>query len=254
MIVGIWQYDISWQNPSVNFDALEKQLSEYSSEIDLLVAPEMLSTGFTMQPEELTLWSHEVLSQKLLELSQKYNTGIAASFVIQIEDKYYNRFYFVGDGAISHYDKRHLFRMAGEHEHYEPGAAQQVIVNFRGVRFLLQVCYDLRFPVFSRNVNLSYDAVIYVANWPKARVNAWHTLSMARAIENQAYCIACNRTGEDDNGIKYNGYSSFSDFLGHNEVLVNDEGMLMGQINMKQLSHYRSKFPAYKDQDYFEIK
>ncbi|MBU1309632.1 MAG: amidohydrolase, partial [Gammaproteobacteria bacterium] len=165
-----------------------------------------------------------------------------------------NRCYFVTpDGSVSYYDKKHLFRMAGEHQAYQAGA-ERVVVAYRDWRILLQVCYDLRFPVFSRNRN-DYDIALYVANWPAARSHAWCTLLQARAIENQAFVLGCNRVGRDGNGVDYSGDSMVVDYTGQAvaELAPKQAGVLCATLDYAQLAQYRQNFPAYLDADRFQL-
>ena len=252
--VAVLQTTLVWQDCHANLTQLTAQLADLE-QVDLIVLPEMFSTGFSMdssqvaepEPGEALLW--------LKQQAALYQAAITGSVAVRTaEDHRVNRLYFVApDGAVQFYDKRHLFRMAGEHHAYQAGQ-QRVIVNYRGWRILLQVCYDLRFPVFSRNKN-DYDAMIYVANWPAPRSRAWWVLLQARAIENQAYVFGCNRVGQDGNGMQYVGDSLIVDYLGKPtaELAADEAGVLYATADLKALHAFREKFPAALDADKFDL-
>jgi predicted amidohydrolase len=183
----------------------------------------------------------------------KYNIAICGSTIISEKEEIYNRFLFVTPDATAYYDKRHLFAMGGEQACYNSGNSQ-VVVNFRGWRIMLLICYDLRFPVWSRNKN-NYDLVIYVANWPASRRKVWDTLLKARAIENQCYVAGCNRVGTDDRNIVYNGGSKIVDERGEliNEDADNAQGIIHSKISLDRLHKFRDDFPVWKDADNFKI-
>ena len=195
MKVIILQTDICWANPEANRVHLDEMLDAQSG-ADLYVFPEMFSTGFCTQPEGVAEPADSETLQWMKRKAKEKDCALAGSIAVEEEGKYYNRFYFVTpDGQVRWYNKKHLFTYGGEDKHYTPGN-ERVVASFRGVRFLLEVCYDLRFPVWSRNRG-DYDAILYVASWPTPRVEAWKALLRARAIENQCYVIAVNRTGKD---------------------------------------------------------
>ena len=212
LTVSVIQSELFWEDPEANREAFAKQIAGIENS-DLIILPEMFTTGFSMRSNELaeTMVGPSVAWMK----AQARNSGAAinGSLIIKEEGKYYNRSIFTyQDGRVEHYDKRHLFRMADEHAHFSEGTERK-IVELKGWRICLQVCYDLRFPVFSRNQN-DYDLLIYVANWPEARADAWSTLLKARAIENQCYLIGVNRIGADTKGISYSGASVVLDAKG----------------------------------------
>ncbi|MFN3901247.1 MAG: amidohydrolase, partial [Alishewanella aestuarii] len=211
--VAMLQTELVWQDTAANLQALSQQLAAAPA-ADLLVLPEMFASGFSMDSAGIAEREPGPALSWLKQQAAHYQSAIAGSLAVRTADGHYvNRLYFVTpDGAVQSYDKRHLFRMAGEHQAYAAGQ-QRVIVNWQGWRILLQVCYDLRFPVFSRNLG-DYDAIIYVANWPAPRSRAWWLLLQARAIENQAYVFGCNRVGQDANGLNYRGDSLIVDYLG----------------------------------------
>ena len=208
MKLTLIQADQVWKDPAANRDRV-RQLVMSQEDTDLIILPEMFATGFVTEPEGVAESDH----------SESLNCAIAGSLAIreQASGAYRNRFYFVKpDGSVRYYDKHHLFTHSGEHLRYSPGE-ERVVVEYKGVRILLQVCYDLRFPVFCRNkavgAGADYDLIIYVASWPEQRIAAWDALLKARAIENQCYVAGVNRVGEDP-GNKYSGHSTFIDPYG----------------------------------------
>ncbi len=255
MRIALYQQNIVWENIDSNLEKIENILSEVSGKCDLLVLPEMFSTGFTTNPTNVS----EKMSGKavsfLIEKSKQYLLSICGSVVIEEGGKTFNRMLFVrADGQLEHYDKRHLFRMSGEDNYFSAGKEQKII-NFMGFNILLQVCYDLRFPVWSRNVNNAYDMAIYVASWPIPRIKVWDTLLHARALENQCFVVGVNRVGEDP-AVKYNGGSRLIDFLGRDIAKIDDdtEDYVICEIEKEKLNAFREKFPAYLDADNFNIK
>ncbi|MBU2070882.1 MAG: amidohydrolase [Gammaproteobacteria bacterium] len=249
--VALLQTELVWQDAPANRNQLAAQLQQVKA--DLIVLPEMLSSGFSMQSAAIA----EVEGETLAWLKQQATlcgAALCGSVATRIDSGCVNRCYFVTpDGSVSYYDKKHLFRMAGEHQAYQAGA-ERVVVAYRDWRILLQVCYDLRFPVFSRNRN-DYDIALYVANWPAARSHAWCTLLQARAIENQAFVLGCNRVGRDGNGVDYSGDSMVVDYTGQAvaELAPKQAGVLCATLDYAQLAQYRQNFPAYLDADRFQL-
>lgn len=253
MTLTILQHDITWANPEDNRRHLAAMMDAQPAS-DLYVLTEMWSTGFVTQPVAKTVETADGSSLRWMkEQACQRQAAIAGSIVVEEKGRYYNRFYFVKpDGEVASYDKRHLFTYGGEDKHYTRGK-QRVIVEWRGVRFLLQVCYDLRFPVWSRN-RKDYDAILYVANWPVPRIEAWCTLLMARAIENQCYVVGVNRVGKDPT-CSYNGASAVIDPYGKHLVAC-ERGSECGaavEIDMKALKAFRLKFPVLDDADIFSL-
>jgi len=252
--VAVIQTELVWQNCQANLTLLEQKLTLLKP-VDLIVLPEMFTTGFSMDSAQIAETEPGPALNWLLAQAMRYQAAITGSLAVRTTTgALVNRLYFVTpEGQVEHYDKRHLFRMAGEHQAYQAGTAR-VIVPFRGWRILLQVCYDLRFPVFSRNRG-DYDAIVYVANWPAARSRAWWLLLQARAIENQAYVFGCNRVGLDGNEISYNGDSLIVDYLGQPlaELAAAEAGVLYGSADLSALTAFRQKFPAQLDADSFSI-
>lgn len=240
--------DIIWKNPSANLDYIQKVFQNV--EADLFLVPEMFTTGFCMDAAEIADKNETTLTW-MKSFAQEKQAAIGGSVSIKENDKFFNRFYFVKpDGSFVFYDKRHLFSYAGEDKAYIPGK-ERVIVTYKGVRFLLQICYDARFPVFARNQN-DYDVLLNVANWPVTRIKAWEILQQARAIENQAYVFAVNRTGVDGHGLEYPESSAcyFADGVAVSEK----QGLLtMAEIDLQKLQQYREKFPFLKDRDVFTL-
>ncbi|MBF8457577.1 amidohydrolase [Kaistella sp. G5-32] len=242
-------FEIAWKDKAENFKKIEQSLQNTRS--DLFILPEMFTTGFYMKPEEIADRNYETL-EWMIGFAKKSTTAICGSASVYENNKFYNRFYFVlPDGKHYQYDKRHLFSFTGEDHKFSAGT-ERVIVNYKGWRILLQVCYDLRFPVFTRN-NDDYDAVLYVANWPEKRIDAWNTLLKARAIENQAYVFGLNRVGIDGNNLSYpeSSYCFFADGSIVSEV-KND--IVSAEFNVEKLKHFRETFQFLNDRDSFEIK
>lgn len=249
--VAVLQTALVWQDAAANRRQLAAQLQQIKA--DLIVLPEMFSSGFSMQSAVIAEPEGETLAW-LKQQAAQCGAALCGSVATRTEHGCVNRCYFVTpQGSVSYYDKKHLFRMAGEHQAYVAGD-KRVVVQYRGWRLLLQVCYDLRFPVFSRNRN-DYDVALYVANWPAARSHAWRTLLQARAIENQAYVLGCNRVGQDGNGVDYSGDSLAVDYLGQPlaELAPNEAGVLSGLLDITALTQYRQQFPAHLDADEFSL-
>lgn len=254
MKIALIQSDLYWEDASANRKNFESKINQIDSEVNLVVLPEMFSTGFTMNASEVaeTMQGETVLWMQSLAKQKKF--AIVGSLIIAEEGKYYNRMLFVfPNGAIQHYDKRHLFTLAGEDKAYTAGT-EKVIVQYSGWKICLQICYDLRFPVFARNVE-NYDLLLYVANWPKVRTNAWDALLKARAIENLSYVVAVNRVGSDKHQYEHIGHSQVIDFLG-NPVLdpQENEGVFIVEIDKNSMLETRKKLDFLSDRDQFEIK
>ena len=246
------QAHLAWENPTENCNYFDRKISELDHKVDLIVLPEMFATGFSMSPQdradtgEMLSW----MKIKALETS----AALAGSLMIEEDGNYYNRFYFVNpEGAVNSYDKRHTFTLAGEHKVYNRGN-EKVIVNYRGWKLLLQICYDLRFPAFARNLE-DYDVLIYVANWPRKRIFAWDTLLKARAIENMSYCIGVNRVGLDGNGYEYNGYSGVYDSLGATVAFAESkEQTIYATLTKTHLEETRNQLNFLADRDRFNVE
>ena len=253
MKITLLQTDIKWSDPSANRREAER-LMEQAERSDLFVLPEMWTTGFATDPEGVAeVAGNEQgmtdTSEWMQSMAQKHDAAIAGSVATKLPDgTFRNRFLFVTPDDKYNYDKRHLFTYGGENKHYKAGN-ERTIAEWRGVRFLLQVCYDLRFPVFSRNRD-DYDVALYVANWPESRRRVWDTLLMARAIENQCYVIGVNRVG-DDPQCHYNGGTAVIDAYGRivTQATDNAQQSVTATLNMEKLKLFREKFPVLADRD-----
>lgn len=254
MQITLLQCNIEWGNPPANRTRMEHTL-HVAPHSDLYVLPEMWSTGFITNPADYDCIEGEEGNtlRWMTQMAQHLDAALAGSLSIMAKDgTYRNRFYFVTPDSVAYYDKHHLFTYGGEHLRYTPGQ-KRVVVEWRGVHFLLQVCYDLRFPIFSRNKmddRPCYDCILYVASWPTPRVEAWRTLLLARAIENQCYVCGVNRVGNDPT-CQYCGGTAFIDPYGVRlqEVPMNEEGILTAQLEMERLQTFREKFPVLLDRD-----
>ncbi len=250
--VSIIQDAITWHDPAANRKRYDGHLSG-DLYTDLVVLPEMFSTGFSMKPwESFETMDGETVAW-MLNHAERLDAVITGSLIMQIDDHYVNRMIWARpDGELDYYDKRHLFRFGKEHLHYEAGD-QRVILRHKGWRVALFICYDLRFPVWSRNQG-DYDLALYVANWPDARQFAWDSLLVARAIENQCYVAASNRIGEDALGNTFSGGSALFDPKGAALVNFNNKAVIHTEIlSLSTLTDFRAFFPAEKDADLFKI-
>ena len=254
MQVVLIQAPLVWENPKLNRDYFEERINAISENVDLIVLPEMFTTGFTMNPSAVSETMHGETVLWMQSLAKAGNSAITGSIIIQEKGNFYNRMLFVfPSGEIRHYDKRHLFTLAGEDKVYAAGT-QKLIVEYLGWRICPLVCYDLRFPVFSRNVE-EYDLLIYVASWPKVRTSAWDALLKARAIENVSYVVGVNRTGEDASGHSYIGHSQVVDYLGEYVVAPQEEeAVFSATLDKTKLIEMRKKFTFLNDRDIFELK
>lgn len=251
--VAIIQPNLHWEDPDANFSLFEREILDLRDEPDLIVLPETFTTGFTMNVEEHADGDGKTVAW-MREMAGNKGCIFAGSVIVKEKGKYYNRLLWVEpSGKVVHYDKRHLFRMGREQLHFSPGK-QRVVVTLGAFRFLLQVCYDLRFPVFARNRG-DYDAILYVANWPTARQPVWENLLTARAIENQAYVIAANRCGTDGEGMDNCGLSRVIDPKGNLKARLEDQpGVLVSSLDLEELQTFRKNFPAHEDADDFQLR
>ncbi len=254
LTLAIIQADIVWQNAEQNRIQFSKKINEISERVDVIVVPEMFTTGFSMQPKGIAESMQGDTVNWMLKTSNEKNAAVAGSVIILENGNYYNRFLFVHpSGEINYYDKKHLFTLAGEHKIYTAGKEKR-LVNYKGWKICLLVCYDLRFPVWARNVE-AYDALLYVANWPKPRISAWDTLLKARAIENMCYAVGVNRVGKDANDLKYSGHSAVYDCLGKKveKLKPNVEGTMFVTLNKSHISTIRKQLNFLNDKDSFEL-
>jgi omega-amidase len=252
LTVSVIQSDLYWEAPDANRAAFEEKIYGLVGS-DLIVLPEMFTTGFTMNPalaEPMNLFTTKWMKQ----MATLSNAVILGSVPITEGGKRFNRAIWMRpNGTFETYDKRHLFRMGNENEVYTAGQ-KQLIVELNGWKIAVFTCYDLRFPVWVRNKNLAYDLAIFVANWPAARNHVWQTLLKARALENQAFCIGANRVGVDGNGVPHDGLSAIIDFKGNAIAEASTEEVILTKTLIKSdLDSFRTKFPAYLDADDFEI-
>ena len=253
MNISLIQAPLFWENPIANRNYFEQKINGLNFKTDLVILPEMFTSGFTMHPKSVAENLHGETIQWLQSLASKNQLAITGSLVIEEKGNYYNRMVFVfPNGDIAYYDKRHLFTLAGEHLVYNPGSSK-TIVTYKGWKICLQICYDLRFPVFVRNVE-SYDLLIYVANWPKPRINAWDILLKARAVENLCYVVGVNRMGEDGNQHLYVGHSQVIDELGNFIVEPSEnEEIFTALLDKNKMLETRSKLNFLNDQDAFKL-
>ena len=246
------QCELSWEQPQDNRALLESAIEELPAPTDLIVLPEMFTTGFSMNALENAEPPGGVTEQWLQALACKYDCAITGSIAVCDDNAVYNRMLFATPTGVTHYDKRHLFRMAGEHKRYAAGS-ERVIVEWREWRINLQVCYDLRFPVFSRNRE-DYDLLVYVANWPAVRRSHWRALLLARAIENLACVVGVNRIGRDASGLDYAGDSMV--IAADGTLLwdgLNESGAAQITLDGAALLNYREGFPTQLDADAFQL-
>jgi predicted amidohydrolase len=253
------QLNLVWQDPAANRQRIERLLKGKRAATDLILLPEMFTTGFTMEADRHWEEMEGTTQTWMQQLAKQHKALVGGSLIIREGDDYFNRFLMVGpDGVLAEYDKRHLFRMADEHDYFEAGE-EWVWFTYKGWNIVPLICYDLRFPVWSRNRPLgdrstAYDLLLYVANWPQKRAYHWDTLLRARAIENQSYVVGVNRVGKDGNGIDYEGGSVILDPMGQ-ELALNrgDDILLEHTLDPQLLLEYRKKFPAWQDADVFEV-
>ena len=252
--IALIQTTLVWENHSANLELMDKHLAKINA-ADLIVLPEMFTTGFSMEPARLAEKMNGKTMNWLTQKAKEKNAVITGSFIVEENGKYYNRLIWMKpNGSYENYDKRHLFRMAGENNQYHEGF-KKLIVELKGWKICPLICYDLRFPVWSRNNQNEYDVLLYTANWPEARNFAWKSLLPARAIENQCYVVAVNRVGMDGKALHYSGDSVVLNFLGKPLTTANagKEEIIEAILKFEDLEKFRKAFPASLDQDKFEI-
>lgn len=253
--ISLIQSDLFWEDADKNCSHFEELFAELPVETELVVLPEMFSTGFSMQVEKCAEQMDGLTVEWMRSQAQKQNIAICGSVMIKENAAFYNRFVFAHpDGKLEQYDKRHLFSMGEEHLHFTPGKERKII-QYKSFRILPQVCYDLRFPVFSRNLQ-DYDLMINVANWPAPRREVWQTLLKARSIENQAFVAGVNRIGTDGIGINYSGDSAIIDPKGKimAEAIGKKEQLISAKLDKGSLERFRLKFPVLPDGDQFQLQ
>ncbi len=254
MKISVIQPVIAWENKSRNFNNLSELISPLYNKTDIVILPEMFNTGFSMNPAGLSEPMYAETFSWMKTISENGSFGICGSFMVKENGNFYNRWVFVSpEKEINYYDKRHLFSMGGEKERFTPGKSK-LMFSFRGTKISPYICYDLRFPVWSRNTEKS-DLIIYSSNWPDARQNVWNTLLKARAIENQCYVAGSNCAGTDGNGISYNGESMIINPRG--EIIASAgtdlNTSITAEISQKELNDFRKKFPVLDDADEFSF-
>lgn len=254
MKIAILQAPLAWENPVANRINFEETINTIEEKVDLIVLPEMFTSGFTMHSHLVAEPMQGETMVWLQQLAKAKNVAITGSLVITDKGNCYNRLVFVfPSGEVQFYDKRHLFTLAGEDKKYKAGK-EKVIIDYLGWKICPLICYDLRFPVFSRNVE-TYDVLLYVANWPDTRINAWDALLKARAVENMCYTIGVNRIGVDANHHIYNGHSQVQDYLGRAIIEPQEsEGVFVAALDKNALVETRQKLGFLNDRDDFEIK
>ncbi|KEO72810.1 nitrilase family protein [Anditalea andensis] len=257
--VALVQTDIYWKDKSSNLSMLEEKIWSIRDKVDLIILPEMFNTGFSMDVEELAEHMNFNTGKWMRQMASQTGSVITGSLIIKDSDYFYNRLLWVTpEGDVKFYDKKHLFGMANEDQHFSPGM-DNIILSLKGWNIRPQICYDLRFPVWSRNKGVegmpSYDMIFFVASWPSPRISAWDALLKARAIENQSYAVGVNRIGVDGNDIPYVGHTSAYDFKGDPICFLSDrEEIAIIHLDKQALEKSRAKFPFLKDGDKFVIE
>ncbi len=253
--IALIQSDLVWENPVQNRLNFAKKINSITQPVDIIILPEMFTTGFTMNASELAETMDAETVSWMKSIAKKSNAAIVGSIIISKAHNFFNRLLFVQpDGRIDTYDKRHTFTLAGEHKVYQAGS-KRLILDYKGWKICPLVCYDLRFPVWARNTE-NYDLLIYVANWPKPRIAAWDALLKARAIENMSYCIGVNRVGLDASNYEYSGSSAVYDVLGEkiSNIAIGIEQIEILTLEEKHIKKYREKLQFLNDQDGFNLK
>jgi predicted amidohydrolase len=252
--VSLVQFDVVWESPELNRAKLDLMLEPLIGQTDLILLPEMFTTGFSMNASDLAETMEGESVAWMLSWAKKCHAAIAGSLIVREKDQLFNRFLFVmPTGQIECYDKKHLFSMGDEHHYFDCGN-KKVVVNYEGWRIALFICYDIRFPVWCRSIKEA-DLILFTANWPEKRNLVWNTLTRARAIENQLYVACVNRTGIDGMGIVYIGESTIIDPKG---LIMCDlpngtENAVTCSLSLKELNRFREKFPVARDEDAYQI-
>ena len=255
------QTDLYWQDIDANLAMLEEKIWQIDEKTDLIILPEMFTTGFTMNAQKHAEPMNFKTFKWMVQMADQTDAAVCGSYIVKELGHFYNRFLFVQpNGTFFSYDKRHLFRMGDEHHTYSQGS-DLLTIDFQGFKIRPFVCYDLRFPVWIKNTYnkttdaLEYDMLIFVANWPAPRTQVWDALLKARAMENQCFSIGVNRTGSDGEGIDYDGHSVIYDFKGQAVNKVSNKPEIQTAVlNLEELKAFRQKFPVYLDWDEFEIR
>ena len=256
--IALIQSELHWENVDANLAMFEEKIWTIKESVDLIVLPEMFTTGFSMEPQKLAE-VHKTRTFKWMQQQAAQTKAVIVGSIIAKEGTdYFNRLYAIyPDGTFQHYDKKHLFGLAGEGKDYTAGD-ERLVIEVKGWKFMPLICYDLRFPVWARSQKnaqeiYEYDALIYVANWPEPRVSAWDTLLAARAIENTAYCIGVNRIGKDGYDANYVGHSAVYNYKGERLDFSEKEEILITKITKDELVSFRERFPFQADADEFRL-
>lgn len=253
--IKVLQLDLAWENPAANRAKIDQLLQNADEKTDVVFLPEMFSTGFSMNVSELAEMMDGETIQWMKERCHEHQLALCGSLIINDNGQFYNRLLFVEpSGEIQFYNKRHLFTMGNEESHFQKGT-ERLIVQYKGWRICPLICYDLRFPVWSRNRN-EYDLLVYSANWPTNRKDVWNTLLKARAIENQCYVVGANRVGTDGQMIRYSGNSQIFDAKGNSLDGLNDddEVIVSSVLSYTELVKFRDSFPVLNDADSFSLE
>lgn len=252
--IQLIQSNIHWREIEANLAMYEEKIWEIEEAVDIIVLPEMFQTGFTMEHAGVAEPMNLTTFKWMKQMAAQRQAVITGSYIVKEKGEVFNRLIWMQpDGEWRQYDKRHLFRMADEHQYFGMGE-ERLIVEWKGWKICPMICYDLRFPVWARNRNLEYDLILYVANWPAVRISAWDTLLKARAIENVSYAVGLNRVGEDGKGIAYNGHSAAYSPKGETLAFSDEEALISVILSAQELADFRKKFPAHLDADTFELR
>ena len=257
--VTLVQSDLYWEDIGANLSMFEEKIRAITEPTDLILLPEMFTTGFSMKSKELSELMNGKTHKWMKMMAEDSKAVISGSYIVTENNQFYNRLIMVyPDGMTRHYDKRHLFGLGGENAAYSPGK-DVGLFEINGWRIKPGICYDLRFPVWARSRKsiddlYEYDLIFYVANWPSPRIHAWDTLLAARAIENLAYCVGVNRLGEDITGATYPGHSAAYNFKGDQLGYTEKDVCLTVQLDARHLQTFRDKYPFQKDADSFDFK
>lgn len=255
MKIALIQFDVLWEHKAANLEKAAQLIHSLPDDVDLAVLPEMFTTGFSMNPAAIAEPERSSTLETIQTIAQKHQIAITGSWATEENGFYYNRLYFVfPDGSYQTYNKRHLFTLAGEEKVYKSGT-EKLIVSYKDWNICPLICYDLRFPVYSRITDQNYDLLLYVASWPDRRIYAWDALLKARAIENMSYVIAVNRCGTDPSGVFYSGHSQALDYMGeYLQKPFTNETVKIITLNKEQLLKVRTKLAFLNDADDFEVK
>lgn len=251
---ALLQADLHWEERDLNIQKFEEQMKGVSMEVDLIVLPEMFTTGFSMNAANLAEPAQGKTFEWMQKIAAEKDAAVTGSVITSEKGHFYNRLYFVyPDGSFKKYDKKHTFTLAEEDKTYTSGK-EKLVLYYKGWKICPLVCYDLRFPVWARNTE-DYDVLIYVANWPAPRIHAWDTLLMARAIENMSYCLGVNRVGRDGKDLEYVGHSAAYDSLGKKiSKDLENEGVIEVTLEKDHLSKMRSQLRFLQDRDRFTLQ